>query len=169
MKKTLDEVIAEVQTIVDRYELDGCFYCSFLRECKGDGECYFSDTLHYLQEYRDHQQRLLTLCDNYGDAIVECERVENKYKRMMEDPDGDHQQLQKARALLQEFYRNDPLDWDELKQMEGKPVWICMNNGFCHWGIIDDVYEDEIYIDGEDYTKKNMVTVWQAYRKERDV
>ena len=70
---------------------------------------------------------------------------------------------------------NDPLTWDELKQMEGTPVWIVM--GACKiWGLNDGVYVDAF--------GKEMVTIkvlhdlwhlrkdkigidWQAYRKER--
>ena len=65
---------------------------------------------------------------------------------------------------LQEYYNmarehhepNPALTWDELRTMEGKPVWICTDYGLCHWGIIDDVYDDEIYIDGQDYDKKDI-------------
>ena len=112
----------------------------------------FADVLHYLKEY----------------------------KKDREDPDGDHQQLEKAMALLQDFYRNDPLSWDELKQMEGKPVWVEGEHGFIwnhrSWVLIDpyDENDDLIICHGTDtghyefaIGKEDYGTDWQAYRKER--
>lgn len=69
---------------------------------------------------------------------------------------------------------NQPLTWDELKDMEEKPVWIVYplgNNGY--WAFIT-VYDDEIigYEKGDEfgtiYSKELMDKTWQAYRKERE-
>lgn len=99
------------------------------------------------------------------------------YKKNQGDPDGDHQQLEKAQKLLWEFYQNDPLTWDELKGMEGKPVWVEMEGYSSHWGIV--MYQDEkngrpclcgydkmpirIEINEEGEGKS-----WQAFRNERE-
>ena len=71
---------------------------------------------------------------------------------------------------------NHPLTWDELKQMEGKPVWVeddldDPKNITKYWAIfqgVDEAKETEYAVlsmmlyDIADYG-----TVWQAYRKER--
>lgn len=47
-----------------------------------------------------------------------------KYQWQMTNPDGDHQQLLKCQALLQDFYSNDPLTFEEVYDMDDKPVWM---------------------------------------------
>ena len=71
---------------------------------------------------------------------------------------------------------NNPLTWDELKQMEGKPVWIEVDNHlpgrkrtkYKNWEVIDMIAEDLILVKGDySYQKDEFGDVWQAYRKER--
>ena len=81
----------------------------------------------------------------------------------------------KAMADLED---NPPLTWDELRQMEGKPVWVEGEFGriwnYKSWVLIrtdpengdmiiciDGHYEFAIDID-------NYGDCWQAYRKERE-
>lgn len=65
---------------------------------------------------------------------------------------------------------NPPLDWDELRQMEGKPVWLEWT-GEPSWGFVDYFTEDFIFFDvPHSYLKfeiKLKGQTWQAYRKER--
>ena len=72
---------------------------------------------------------------------------------------------------------NPPLTWDELKQMEGKPVWV----EWCSverkaWGLNDGTYVDafgndcitiKVLHDLWHFPKKGMGKDWQAFRKER--
>ena len=72
--------------------------------------------------------------------------------------------------------KTPPLTWDELKTMEGKPVWI-EGCGFSHgfWVIIDYFSvgdEDFIALGGDEFLKQDMTDEnngdsWQAFRKER--
>ena len=74
---------------------------------------------------------------------------------------------------------NDPLDWDELRQMVGKPVWVEEKYSFSDewhggWEVIcsvwDDEWDDDPYLsmtDEEYRHKDDMGERWQAYRKER--
>ena len=61
---------------------------------------------------------------------------------------------------------NPPLTWDELKSMEGKPVWIepCKE-----WMLITEIETEPhiwlLSLDGMDYDMS--LHEWQAYRKER--
>ena len=113
-----------------------------------------SDALHYLKEYKWNQ----------------------------ENPDGDHQQLVKARALLQDMFSNEPLTWQELKQMVGKPVWVELldgvgdNKNWNGWYVISQFYpvsETDEHIQFCSYhnlhrAQSNLGKTWQAYRKERE-
>ena len=72
---------------------------------------------------------------------------------------------------------NPALTWDELKTMQGKPVWVEYES--CNrkvWAIIDCFYTDAFLKDQmnvalpHDYwhlEKEMMGKTWQAYRKER--
>ena len=66
---------------------------------------------------------------------------------------------------------NEPLSWDELKGMVGKPVWIEMEE-MGYWYIIQDFEEGPL----DDYMlttpfiqwwKSEIGTVWNAYQRER--
>ena len=69
---------------------------------------------------------------------------------------------------------NNPLTWDELKTMEGKPVWVEGMVLKSAWYLIleFDVDEDMMFCVGRYYERiplhgDRMGTYWQAYRKER--
>lgn len=63
--------------------------------------------------------------------------------------------------------RNDPLTWDELKTMEGKPVWVEDEDSYNRWEIINGVYDNGISFGDYFLNKNEFGTVWQAYRKEK--
>lgn len=75
---------------------------------------------------------------------------------------------------------NPPLTWDELRSMEGKPVWIDSVPLVRRWVIIKkfhpiggnkNLFDMEVE-DGAHFLRKNMrrddPAWWQAYRKERE-
>ncbi len=86
---------------------------------------------------------------------------------------------------LQEFYEmsrehhepNPALTWDELKQMEGKPVWMEDDTGtkfYRGWAIVLNFIFDGTYLRYvcDDYSETCVVEedigkTWIAYRKER--
>ena len=69
--------------------------------------------------------------------------------------------------------KNDPLTWEELKSMEGKPVWV--EDDFYkkgEWLLIQMVEGNDIwYVDRwaqkDKFYRDNFGRLWQAYRKER--
>lgn len=77
---------------------------------------------------------------------------------------------------------NPPLTWDELKTMEGKPVWVeVLDDTGDHykwrgdgWYIVKDFSQG--YYGGychlepnyRTWTEKTYSDLWQAYRKERE-
>lgn len=188
--KTLDEVI-KAMLICKNEDID--------RTCEGcpmpDTEMcineLMTDALHYLEEYRDECNNIVNVHDDYihlrnemrniydvtsqklrNTSQITCPKCHSEFV-ILDDPDGDHAQLLKCQALLQDFYRNDPLTWDELKLMEGKPVWIedGLENG--EWYIIECFTESgrfiahDRYADDTVFKAIDMGNMWQAYRKER--
>ena len=90
------------------------------------------------------------------------------------------QYLQEYKELTAELVeRNEPLTWDELQTMEGKPVWIDSVPLVRRWVIIKkfhpiggnkNLFDMEVE-DGAHFLRKSMGrdtgAWWQAYRKER--
>ena len=75
---------------------------------------------------------------------------------------------------------NPPLTWDELRQMEGKPVWVEADDGkYTNWFVVGNFFsyfekEDfdahvNLYTFGRamEFSKETYGSYWQAYRKER--
>ena len=171
--KTLDEVI-KANECCDHGELDSrCEDCPY----SGIGACLLErelDALHYLKEYKNKQ--------NVGAMMF---ALHNTNKTVC---DGCWLSREMAGEGFKQIYKkyieeeNPPLTWDELKTMEGKPVWIEGDHG-CIWGqkawslIRLDPENDDIVIcistDGGvhyEYAigKEDYGTDWQAYRKERE-
>lgn len=75
---------------------------------------------------------------------------------------------------------NAPLSWGELKQMEGKPVWVEADDGkYKRWFIVGNFFS---WFEKEDFdahvnlyrsdgamemSKETFGSYWQAYREER--
>lgn len=76
---------------------------------------------------------------------------------------------------------NVALSWDELKAMEGKPVWV-EGKTVKHWAVITGIYYDDLnegYLletyyaekQGSNTSRRKRSTLgktWQAYRKEKE-
>ena len=116
-----------------------------------EDEGLFADALHYLRGIE-------TTENLYHDAVNELSKwIDEDWK---------------DRCL--------PLTWDELKTMEGKPVWVEADDGkYKGWVIVGKFYsllekEDldahvDLYYFGRsmEYSKEMYGYYWQAYRKER--
>jgi hypothetical protein len=122
-----------------------------------EDEGVFPDALHYLKEYRSDKAMWEADRKGYLDWIEQYKEAREK-----------HQQ-----AVI-ELKKNPPLTWEELKTMEGKPVWVELGLLRPRWYLIEGFngdqmvgvdalsvrvpfYKDDIYTGG-----------WQAYRKERE-
>ena len=115
-----------------------------------------NDAISYLKEYRTYIDKMEKL---YHDANTEL--------NLLKDEDWKD--------------RNLPLTWDELRQMEGKPIWTEYNLHLSDkdarsrsrmWIIVQKIMpwqqDDElIYYSGFVFGKKEVGKSWQAYRKER--
>ena len=70
---------------------------------------------------------------------------------------------------LDKEQENPPLTWDDLKAMEGKPVWIELHYKGCKpwsgWEIVDEVSNKWMTTHKDDYAREQMCEQWQAYGK----
>ena len=149
--KTLDEVIKAFEICIG-------YYCSNAEHdvCPYFGESDMGcmkepekDALHYLKEYRETKKHLACL----DDAEIR----------------GDNTQV----------VNNPPLTWDELKSMEGNPVWMEYEDGKGGWVIVGeffslfeheelDAYVYMYYLHNKIECSKELYgSYWKAYRKER--
>ena len=127
------------------------------------------DALWYLKNYRSDRQ-----------MYAENQKFwEDELKQKIKDF-GDAKDRYIARLKeLDIGTLNNPLSWEELKAMVGKPVWVEYNLHLSDkdarsrmWMIIQQIFpwkeDDElIYYRGFVFGKKEMGETWQAYRKER--
>lgn len=161
--KTIDEVIKAFEWCInnDSYECDECPYD------KEEEGCHHRnlDALHYLKEYRV----VTDICHKHGIASV--------WGQVLPDPEKTDWD---KKLNFDNAYDNDPLDWETLKQMEGKPVWIEWISG-CGKGskkwVLSHGCDDLMMVftaldvakvgyDGH-LRQISLGKTWQAYRKER--
>ncbi len=146
--KTLDEVIVALEVCTSGY-------CSHPKhgDCPYLNERYDCDTrqrkldaLHYLKEYQRYQN---TPSRNGHMALVD---------------------------YFEESQKNEPLTWQELKSMEGMPVWVeWTKTEESYWCFVGEWFDDDemrVYHIGRDYADYIHKTIYtpdivQAYRKER--
>lgn len=137
---TMDEVIKALECCELGSMYSMCESCPYT----GIGNCNAEiqeDALHYLKKYREEYKALVK-------AINEAIDVEMKYYHMIE-----------------ELERNNPLTWDELRAMKGKPIWVEYSGYTPNWEIIENigvVVETNISM----LHKEDQGITWQAYRKE---
>lgn len=151
--KTLDEVIDNFEKACDlERRCEGCSGCLGQEYgCPNDGAECVPDALHYLKVLKDILDPLKVKKNSHEITCPWCQS--------------------KIAILLPES--NEPLTWDELKQMEGKPVWIEFEKNGNHWLIITDIKSNGavgrgVYGENAPLYKDRIGTDWQAYRKERE-
>lgn len=105
------------------------------------------DALHYLKEYREQKEQIDALPDYY-DLV----------------------------NFWTEQQANPPLDYETLRTMVGKPVWVEWTvKGVWHhgdWNLVHAQDDQKIWLadgNGEitDVPEELLGKTWQAYRKER--
>ena len=159
--KTLDKVIELSERCTLPYPGD-CLNCEYFEDETGyDCRCkIIADALHYLKVLKDILDPLKAKKITHEITCPQCNSV--------------------IAILLPES--NDPLTWDELKTMEGKPVWIEMlshdiwedpaHRVDSEWWVIGEIRKDDIiaatYLDEMELCEEDLGNVWQAYRKERE-
>ena len=120
--------------------------------------------LHYLKMYRSDMQIYAVNQKLWEDELAQ------KIKDF-----GDAKDRYIARLKeLDIGTLNEPLTWEQLKQMEGKPVWVeLLGKGkWKGWDVIGGFDDDDFgfamcTVRGDDYYLADLGKTWQAYRKER--
>lgn len=154
---TLDDVISKIELAWACPSSDeGSEYCD-LMEVR-------DDALHYLKMYRSDQEQWGFFQKNYEDEL----------KQKIKDFGDAKERFVKRLKELDVGILNDPLTWDELRTMEGKPVWVeLLGKGrWKGWDVIGGFDDDEfgkamVTVRGDDYYLDDLSKTWQAYRKER--
>lgn len=155
--KSLEEVI-EAEEICSQMDAE-CSRCPYKATAKGWCEEKDRDALHYLKVLKDILDPLKVKNISHEITCPQCNSV--------------------IAILLPES--NEPLTWDELKAMEGKPVWVEFLNYDLwtdpehhtdgSWWVVGEVRKDDIiiaqYLDEAELCEEDLGEVWQAYRKER--
>ena len=151
--KTLDEVIAYFDNQTWRY-------CVYLTE---DAEDIYNDALHYLRAFRNAKNALDTERERTIEAYCQWEDAKEKLEAQTS------QMMWVDKHFQFEISDNPALDWDELRTMEGKPVWVVVD-GKERWRIIREVTNEHLILESGLPLHKcwmNHPDGWQAYRKER--
>ena len=150
--KTLDEVIKALEICANEDTYRTCKDCPY----PDNSMCinYLqNDALHYLKEYRDAKDKIDSTRLAYLDILTDYVALKNYWAEQQE---------------------NEPLTWDELKQMEGKPVWVEYGTfSDSGWALISEISEQgciEFLLSWGlrlVMQKGAIGKTWQAYRKER--
>lgn len=123
---------------------------------------------HYREENAD-VLHYLVLCREYKKQMEIVEQIKQ---------DAVRQRDAHIKALA-DLKRNEPLTWDELRSMEGKPVYVKLLGAYesypnaSRWMLVqsDVSFGNAWFIDRSRarycFYEKDMNEIWQAYRKER--
>lgn len=159
--KTLDEVINIFEKACDlERRCEDCSGCLGQEEgCPNDGANAVPDALHYLKEYRSDKLQY------DADRREWYETWQEKLKKLEESRQRFIDKLKE----LDIGTLNEPLTWDELRTMEGKPVWYEHEfwKGWIILGKVEQGANCEMIPDREEkwYIVKDGSA--KAYRKER--
>ena len=151
--KTLDEVIKAIEYCKNHNWCNECPYQPYQNE----DICYEEDSLHYLKELRH-------ILDNT--VWIESSKEENGYWKLPTLPETG----------------NDPLTWDDLKKMEGKPIWLEWladdiwsdpnHREIGTWWVVGEVRKNDIiiaqYLDEAELCEDDLGVIWLAYSKEKN-
>ena len=122
--------------------------------CEGKQTCGewvgITDALHYLKELRNITDIPMEYFKNGETLQISCPKCHTEF------------------VILPES--NNALTWGELKQMEGKPIWVETDN-VKFWTVIDNfriIYNQECLCCSKGYMCRSTYARgdWQAYRKE---
>ena len=119
-------------------------------------------------------------CININNTCDKC-IYNKKYTRQCRKDNDALYHLKQYRSLLimwnnklDKEQQNKSLTWEELKTMEGKPIWVECEGYTPYWEVIEyigitrwgrgEIIETHLSI----LYKEDQGKTWQAYRKERN-
>lgn len=155
--KTLNELIKSFELSCGKKD---CEQCPYDDECLDHHvcECYerMNDALYYLKELRNITDIPMEYFKSGETLQISCPKCHTEF------------------VILPES--NNALTWEELKQMEGRPVWIEVDYHnpemtYKYWTIVkyfDSHESGDMVFTGTGFYYKDLLGIdWQAYRKER--
>ena len=169
--KTLDEVIKAMEDCaIGEKGCRGCAYEDIHLSAAGIGqscvEAMIGDALWYLKNYRSDMQMYAANQKHWEDEL---------HQKIKDFGDAKERYIARLKEL-DIGTLNEPLTWDELKAMEGKPVWIkLLGKGkwkkWKGWDVIGGFDDDDFgfamcTVRGDYYYLADLGKTWQAYRKE---
>lgn len=163
--KTLNEVI-KIMNICDETQTSDCIGCPYAVDCKDvPGKKLRADALYYLQKYQEYYKARNDQVERYQKAAQQCEEILKDYITLKQIA---------LRQYCAEAQDNPQLTWDELKNMEGKPIWVEYEGYAPNWEVIEyigntkwkwgEVIETHLSI----LHKETQGKIWKAYRKEKN-
>lgn len=170
--KALNEVIKAYEWCLDDAH-DECDGCPYYEGRETDCHDRNVDALFYLREYVTKQEsihRKEIRLDKAIESYEPTKQIEQLEKMLDEEMD-----------LNAELLSNPELTWDELKEMQGKPIWLEANHDFIThdgWAIcgfvpdykaefVVSVLEDNFHTTEFGLLRSYYGKTWKAYRKER--
>ena len=118
------------------------------------------DALIYLQKYEEFLDLSAALPDYYELLEFWHENHNVGYQKTVETV---------IKPACIPDVENMPLTLEELKQMEGKPIWIVNERfGWAGWEIVWNFPGNKMETRDDSWNIDEMGTEWNAYRKERE-
>ena len=100
----------------------------------------------------------------------QLEKEENHFGRMHLQTTIDAVDMAISALRQQDIRKNDPLILDELRKMDGEPVWV-QSPGvpeYGRWAIVEGVGENCLFL-RDDFTCHDYGKTWLAYRHKKEV
>ena len=125
------------------------------------GTAWTREALYYLMEYRSDKLQYETDRKYWKTELSQ---------KIQAYDDASKKLIEKFKELGIGML-NNPLSWDELKQMEGMPVWVETKKFGSHWYLIDVADDIKIvgigrYRENAWFYRKDMEkNDWRAFRK----
>lgn len=173
--RTLDEVIEAERHCIGI----GCQGCPYdIVKYGGSCECN-EDVLYYLKEYKIKRERIMAKAQDCEDAEKRLQDEINRYQEAVKE----YEEILTDYVVLKQYWAeqqaNPALTWDELRTMEGKPVWVESNiiggrwmlyKGENRFSAYSTGFPEAVFANpskgGSVFAVKNLGITWQAYRKE---
>lgn len=147
----------------------------FARVYEGPSASVLPEAIYYLKDYQSRINNLIQLRDDlerykedYGKATRELTEAREQWIAEKKRMESYELMYIHAMANLED---NPPLSWDDVKRLEGKPVFLERN--YCsEWAIVHNIEEDRAVFSvafGEIVLPRDLIDIgWRAYLEERE-
>ena len=101
---------------------------------------------------------------------IKCNSPDSRYTILREALDMAISALREQDVADKHVWKNEPLTLDELRQMDGEPVWV-QSPGvpeYGRWAIVEGVGENCLFLH-DDFTCHEYGKTWLAYRSKKEV